>query len=331
MLDVVTVGSATEDVFVYVKQTVVIAIQDVRKEEAYLGMPHGAKVPVDNIHIMTGGGATNVGVGLSRMGLEVGCVAKIGRDGPGERVIGELESDGVDTSLIAHTDAHHTGYSVIITSFTGERTILVYRGAAEQLRFEDVDLDRLAEAKWIHLCAMKGVSAQTFFQIAEFAGQKGIRLSANPGEPQLKLGMAGLAPALKNLDLLLLNQCEAYELTGVAPDPSKVDEQEMMQKLHDAGAKRVVITCGSCGAEGFDGEAFYSVPAYEVKVAATVGAGDAFGAGCIAALYRGLPLPEAMKIGAANSAAVVQRVGAKLGLMTWDDATAFVAKRQPGE
>jgi hypothetical protein len=38
-----------------------------------------------------------------------------------------------------------------------------------------------------------------------------------------------------------------------------------------------------------------------------------------------------MKIGAANSAAVVQRVGAKLGLMTWDDATAFVAKRQPGE
>ncbi len=330
MFDVVTVGSATEDVFAHVRQTVVIAIQDARKEEVYLGMAHGAKVPVDNINIMTGGGATNVGVGLSRMGLKVACLAKVGCDGPGERVIAELEREGVDTSLIAHTEAHHTGYSVIITSFTGERTILVHRGAAEQLRIEDVDLDRVAEAGWIHLCAMKGVSAQTFFQLADFAGQQGIRLSSNPGEPQLKLGMDGLAPALAHMELLIVNQCEAYELTGVAPDPSKVDEQEMMQKLHDAGAKQVIVTCGAAGAEGFDGEAFYSVPAYQVKVAATVGAGDAFGAGCVAALHRELTLPEAMKIGAANAAAVVQHVGAKQGLQTWDEAAAFVAKRPPG-
>jgi ribokinase len=280
---------------------------------------------------MTGGGATNVGVGLSRMGLKVACLAKVGCDGPGERVISELAKEGVDTSLMAHTEAHHSGYSVIITSFTGERTILVHRGASEQLRFEDIDLEKLAEAQWIHLCAMKGVSAQTFFQIADFAGQKGIKLSSNPGEPQLRLGMAGLAPVLAHMELLLINQCEAYELTGVAPNPGKVDEQEMMQKLHEAGAKRVVITCGSGGAEGYDGEAFYSVPAYQVKVAATVGAGDAFGTGCIAALHRGMTLPEAMKIGAANSASVIQYVGAKQGLQTWDQATEFVAKRPPGE
>jgi sugar/nucleoside kinase (ribokinase family) len=331
MFDVVTVGSATEDVFVYVRRTVVIGIQAPRKEEAYLGMPHGAKVPVDNIHIMTGGGATNVGVGLSRMGLKVACLAKVGCDEPGDRVVAELQKEGVDTSLIARSDAHHTGYSVIITAFTGERTILAHRGAAEQLRMEDTDAEKLAQAKWIHLGALKGVSAQTFFQLADFAAQRGIKLSANPGESQLKLGMDGLAPALAKMELVMVNLDEAYELTGVAPDPGKADEQKMLQKLHEAGAKRAVITCGDAGADGYDGESFYSVPAYKVKVAATVGAGDAFGTGCLAALYRGLGLAEAMKIGAANAAAVVQHVGAKTGLLSWEEAQSFVASRPPGE
>lgn len=331
MFDVVTVGSATEDVFCYVRQTVIIGIQDARKEEAFLGLPHGAKVPVENIHIMTGGGATNIGVGLRRMGLEVACVAKVGKDGPGDRIVAELEAEGIDTSLMARADAHHTGYSVIITSFTGERTILVHRGAAEQLQIGDMDLERMAQTKGLHLGAMKGVSAQAFFQLAEFATERGIKLSANPGEPQLKLGMEGLAPALAHMDVLFVNRQEAYELTGVAPDPGKADEQKMMQVLHEAGARQVVITCGDEGADGYDGEGFYSVPAYDVKVAATVGAGDAFSAGCLAALYRGLTLPEAMKIGAADAASVVQHIGAKTGLLTWEQAQEFVAKRPPGE
>jgi sugar/nucleoside kinase (ribokinase family) len=325
MRDVVTVGSATEDVFVIVRDSVVVRIQDARGETAYLGLAHGAKVPVENVEIMTGGGATNVGVALARMGLKTACATRVGRDGPGDRLIAELEREGVEASLVTRCDDHRTGYSVIITCFSGERTVLAYRGAAEQLTLDHLDLDSLLDTRCIYLGSMRGPAASLFLGLARAAAGRGVSVMANPGETQLALGLDGLAPALSGMDAVFVNKAEAYELTGVAPDPGRADEQQMLRALVATGCKAAVITDGDQGADGYDGHGFYYVPAQQVKVAATVGAGDAFAAGCAAGLLRGLPLPEAMKVGAANAASVVQHIGAKAGLLTWDQAVAASA------
>lgn len=330
MFDVVTVGSATEDVFVIVHDTVVVRIQDAKAERAYLGLNHGAKIAVDNIEIMTGGGATNTAVGLARMGLKTACVSKLGRDGPGERIQAELDREGVDTSLLAFSDDHRTGYSVIITCFSGERTVLTYRGAAEQLTLADLDLDAVLDTRWLFIGSLRGPAAALFFELPKAAASRGVKVAANPGGTQLSLGLDGLRPVLANLEVIFLNKHEAYELTGIQPDPGRADEYAMLQSIAGAGCRRVVITDGEEGADGYDEAGPCYVPAYPVKVASTVGAGDAFASGCIAGLVRGLPLVEAMRLGAANAASVVQQVGAKTGLLSWDEAVAFVASRRPG-
>lgn len=325
MFDVVTVGSATEDVFVIVRDTVVVRIQDAKSEVAYLGLEHGAKVAVDDVEIMTGGGATNTAVGLARMGLKTACASKLGRDGPGERIQVELRNEGVDTSLLAFSDSHRTGYSVIITCFSGERTVLTYRGAAEQLTLADLNLDALLDTRWLFVGSLRGPAAALFFELPKAAAARGVKVAANPGSTQLALGIDGLRPVLANLEVVFLNKWEAYELTGVQPDPSRADEYKMLRLIAEAGCRKVVITDGEEGADGYDETGPCYVPAYPVKVASTVGAGDAFASGCVAGLIRGLPLVEAMKIGAANAASVVQHIGAKTGLLSWDEARAFVS------
>lgn len=330
MFDVVTVGSATEDVFVIVRDTVVVRIQDAKSEVAYLGLEHGAKVAVDDVEIMTGGGATNTAVGLARMGLKTACASKLGRDGPGERIQAELRNEGVDTSLLAFSDSHRTGYSVIITCFSGERTVLTYRGAAEQLTLADLDIDALLDTSWLFVGSLRGPAAALFFELPRAAAARGVKVAANPGRTQLALGIDGLRPVLANLEVVFLNKREAYELTGVQPDPSRADEYKMLKLLAEAGCRKVVITDGEEGADGYDESGPCYVPAYPVKVASTVGAGDAFASGCVAGLVRGLPLVDAMKIGAANAASVVQQIGAKTGLLSWDEAMAFVSGRCSG-
>ncbi len=321
MYDVIAAGSATEDVFVLVRQTAVVRFETPDREIAYLGLEYGAKIAVDQVEIMTGGGATNTAATFARMGLKTACLCKLGRDGPGERICAELQSLGVDTSMVAFTDQHRTGYSVIITAFTGERTILTHRGANRHLLWREIDKDKLAATSWLYLGSMRGPAAEIWFKAAEFCKAHGVKLACNPGGTQLRLGLDGLRPVLQACELLILNRQEAGELTGIEPRPGEADEHELLEKLAAAGCKNVVITCGEQGAWGTDGTGVYFVPARKVeKVASTVGAGDAFAAATLVALHRGLGLREAMRIGAANAAGVVQHIGAKQGILTWEEA-----------
>jgi len=327
MYDLIAVGSATEDVFVHVREAKVVRVEDAEGEVALLALPYGGKVAVDQLEVMTGGGATNVAVAAARMGLKAACLCRVGRDGPGQRIVEELEGFGVGTELVQYTDDFRSGYSVLLTDYAGERTILVHRGATCHLAVDRACLDRLAQTKWLYVGSLRGPAAQLFFDLADFADEHGIKLAVNPGATQLALGVQGLAPVLARTELIVLNKDEAYELTGVEPDRSHTDEQAMLRMLREAGCRMVVITEGEEGADGYDGEAFYSVPAFETQVVSTVGAGDSFGAGCLTALHRGLPLADAIKIGAVNAARVVTQVGAKLGLLTWEEATALVAEQ----
>ena len=316
MHDIISVGSATEDVFVGTRDMKLISVQDIDAEVSYIAFEHGAKIPVDNIFIATGGGATNSAVAFSRLGLRAGITSKVGDDDAAERIIAKLRRENVDVSAVVTTAEHSTGYSVILTCFTGDRTVLVHRGASTQLREDDVDWDSLASARWIYLSSMTGDSAPLFEEIAVHARNNGVKLALNPGGTQLQAGLAALAPALQAAHVIFVNKAEAYSLAGVEPRRGRADELQALRTLHDAGCDTVVMTAGLEGAEAYDGHTHYTVPAVEVKEKSTLGAGDAFAAACVAALFRGLDIREALRAGAINAANVVRYLGAKRGLMT---------------
>ncbi len=71
------------------------------------------------------------------------------------------------------------------------------------------------------------------------------------------------------------------------------------------------LTRGAQGSVVVAGEETHRVEARPTRVVDTTGAGDAYAAGFLAALTRGLPLPECGRWGAVAAAEVIAQFGAR--------------------
>src|SRR5690606_18933991 len=98
------------------------------------------------------------GVSFRRQGFNATLLAQIGLDEAVDQVRQHLRKEGVSTALLTVSDDQSTGYSVILSSFEGERTVLTYRGANSTLRPEDVPWDRLENTEWLYISSLSGDS-----------------------------------------------------------------------------------------------------------------------------------------------------------------------------
>ncbi|MEI6500992.1 MAG: carbohydrate kinase family protein [Armatimonadota bacterium] len=330
MYDVICIGSATQDVFVSSDQTCLISVRTCDNEETYLAYEYGAKVAVDHLFITTGGGAANTAISFARLGLRTGIICEVGEDDAGRMIEGALRAEDVDTTMMTRNPDLTTGYSVILTGPTGDRTVLVHRGAATGLTRPEVDWESAAQTTWLYLSSLAGESASLWDDLATFACEHGLRLAINPGGQQIKRGLDGLRGILSVTDLLFLNQREAYQLLDLEEKRGEDDEREALSRLVAAGCKCAIMTRGAEGAMAFDGTDYHLVPAPPVPVVSNLGAGDAFASGCLAALCHGLPLANALKVATLNSGSVVGYMGATKGLLTWETVEAQLRQR-PGD
>jgi len=326
--DIITVGSSTEDVMVHCSNARVITFADEQSESAWMAFEYGGKIHVDDMMMSVGGGAVNTAITFAKQGMETALVSKIGDDQPGRRVKERMEEIGARTHLMPVSTQSGTGYSTIITTFTGERTILVHRGAARELAEDDVPWDDLAKTEWMYVGALAGQSWRLYPKLAHFADEHGIKLALNLGTSQIDQGLAEYGELLESTYIIFQNVEEMRRLTGVEAERGDEDEREICRRLHECGVDIVVITDGERGAMASDGRAFYTVPAYHVEVASSVGAGDAFAAGCISALWHGVDMPGALRLGGANAASVCGHTGANAGILTWEEARRFVEEHR---
>ena len=85
MFDIITIGSATIDVFV---DTEIGSLRINHKK--IIGYPSGTKILIHDFSRSTGGGGTNTAVGFARMGLKTGFIGKLGSDENGKAILMEL-------------------------------------------------------------------------------------------------------------------------------------------------------------------------------------------------------------------------------------------------
>ncbi len=262
MFDVVCVGSATQDVFIKSDLSKIISINDVLAEKSFLCYDYGAKVNIDNIEFLTGGGASNTAASFARLGRSCAVVGKVGRDDDaGKRVIDELKTEGVDVSFVAYSGSQQTGYSVILVSYEGDRTVLTFRGANNTFDEHDLDWKVLDETKWLYMSGLSGRSAEMAVTLAQRAHEKNVNLAFNPGSTQLKTRIKGLKPILSVTDILLMNREEAEMVTGLQAVRRHIDSQRCTQcgkclevcesgvfQMSDQGiVSRGLDMCNRCG------------------------------------------------------------------------------------
>ncbi len=314
MLDVISIGAATEDVFVYVP-----------KENFSGGICvfyPGSKLDVKTMKYSTGGGAVNTSASFSKLGLRAGALCAIGNDESGARILKELRKEKVDSRLVAKILGANTGYSVILTGFGRDRVILFHAGATEMLSKAEINLRKL-KAKWLYITSLH--SEPIFLKkVFSHAKKIGAKVAFNPGQKEISLGRRKLGKICGKVDILLLNSREALKLTGSA------DVHRNLKALLDI-ADTVAITEGKNGAHATDGKKIYSIKAYKVKFQDATGAGDAFGSAFSAAIMKGRKTDEALVWGAANACSEIMALGTKNTVLSESGIRAFVKKHGTGE
>jgi sugar/nucleoside kinase (ribokinase family) len=268
----------------------------------------GDKLDVEQIDFSTGGGGTNIAVGLARGGHRVYFWGSVAADVAGRAVLEALAAERVNADYVNFSREKRTGYSVVLLAPSGERTILTHRGASAEFEHVTAKDLRAMRPDWLSVTTtygQMGVLRELFADCAE----QGVRVMWNPGKYELKHRRELLSLA-KYVDVLLLNRKEANLLLGLTTSTA-----ELAQRL-DELVDVAIVTDGKYGLVAAREGKRYRTGLYEdVKVVDTTGAGDAFGSGFLTEFAHSGDLQRALVYGSANSTAVVQKIGAKYGLL----------------
>ncbi|HPT66039.1 MAG TPA: carbohydrate kinase family protein [Candidatus Woesebacteria bacterium] len=300
MLDVVSIGAATIDIFVKSKQFIV--------DKNLLSLEYASKNETSQSLISSGGGATNSSVSFSRLGLKSACLSLIGDDHLNNYVIDDLKKESVAVNLLIKNKNDATDFSVILVAPDGGRSILTNRGTT-RLDEKYLNWDKIPKAKWFYISSLEG-NLDLLEELIGFAKENKIKIALNPGSRELAQRKK-LLPLLKLVDFLLLNKTESETLVEL-----NFNHKDFWNKLVSLSPPTIAVTGGHDGAFVFaDGKHYFS-PIIKVKPVDETGAGDAFGSTFVSALIYKKSIPEALHWAIKNSASVVSCLGAKTCLLT---------------
>ena len=306
MFDVLCIGSATLDAFVNTGNGMFRPCKD---NPTHVKVPFGSKILIKDLQFFSGGGGTNTAVGFSRLGFRAGWIGKIGDDETGRVILSELKKEKVNISHSSIEKRGKSGYSIILDSQGHDRTVLAYKGCNDNLLLQEVHPASL-KTRWLYCSSQLRQSAKTLMHITNLMKNRGAKVAFNPSTYMISSEQSIVNSMLKVSDVLIFNAEEAAFLAG------KRGIKETMKELHLLGPSTIVITDGKNGAHASNGHEVWHCKPIPVPVIESTGAGDAFATGFVAGTIKAKPLPECMKMGMANSASVIQHVGAKNILMS---------------
>lgn len=302
---IATIGAATQDVFL--QGSALKAKRDVRSHKFVEQFPLGAKLELDNVVFETGGGAANAAATFARHGFKTQLMAKIADDPAGQHVVREMKAYNVKTDLMA-CDVHGvTGYSTLLLAPRGERTVLVYRGVSKDLKAADFNHFAKLKTDWLYISSLGG-NFPLLEAIIHYAQTHDIKLAINPGSGELQQAER-FRDLLHNFSVLSVNKQEAQQLFE-----GRTAKSLAVQATKECAI--AMITDGPKGSCASDGTHIYKAGMYEdVAVLDRTGAGDAFTSGFLAKIAKGESIEKAMIFASANSTSVVQKIGAKAGIL----------------
>jgi len=165
-----------------------------------------------------------------------------------------------------------------------------------------------------------GIDGEDFIEFnskfLSWAKEGGVKIAFNPGMYELKAGIGQIKNILENTDLIIVNKEEAESLVFEGSIRVEENVKKLLNGLFKLGPNNVVITNGKEGAYLFDGKEYLYMKTFPGNRIEMTGAGDSFSSGLLSALIYGKDIGEGLRWGAANSASVIQKVGAIERLLT---------------
>lgn len=233
-----------------------------------------------------GGAIFNTAIALGRLGTSTGFFTGLSDDMMGDILRETLTSSGVDSSFAAVSSRPTT--IAFVKLVNGQATYAFYDEATAGRMLDVSDLPTLDEScNALHFGAISLIpepcgSAYEALLLRE-AETRVISL-----DPNIRPGFIkdAAAHAARIRRMAAKSDIIKFSDEDLAWFGKTGDEATLAQEWLQHGAKLVLITRGAEGATGYTAEHTVSVPVVPVQVVDTVGAGDTFDAGVLAALDR---------------------------------------------
>ncbi len=341
-MKILTIGAAMRDLFLEYKSPETMTFDIEGFEISYIMLEEGKKIELEAIPHSTGGGATNSACSFEKQGFTVSSFFKVGEDLEGNEVISILQKKNIDVSSCVRAPSAPTGRSFIIPPSSGEKVILVYRGANLTIKENELPLDAIKACDQLYITSLSKKTSQLLPIITKFAKEQNRPVAVNPGTSQLTVDVSTLEQSLNHIDILIMNSFEASlfmahstkskqsvpktnnekkELPDLLAAPivrgtTSFTLNQYFQEVLRQGPQIAVVTNGADGVYVCDGKKIYYHSSIPGKPVSTVGAGDAFGSTFVGQLLHGKSIENAIRSGIVNSYEVIQHLDATTGQIT---------------
>ena len=346
-----TVGGATIDTIAIIASDRIERMSMLNADSSFLLLKEGSKTEANDVSTHTGGGAVNSAVSMSRLGLDVSALVKLGKDARAETVLARLLSEGISTRWAVRDGRAPTGASVMVSSHDRNAAVFTFRGANTLLKSQDIK-DEAFAVDLVHVASLSNKSAERFPEIIQKASAAGALVTANPGPRQLAARGRAFEDCLGKIDILSINLSEAEVMLpsliarfgeggpkieagglprlaerGLNGGGFRMTLRGFMTALRSLGPRYMLLTDGTEGAYLGTQEDLMFCPALKVQVAGTAGAGDAFTSTFASYIAFGSTPDQALQAATVNAASVVSYVDTQTGLLPRAEIEKRVAAR----
>ena len=283
MTTVVTAGAAVQDFVLTVDR-----------------LPQGdGKTFAHSARVVGGGPAATAAATVVALGGTARFVGRVGDDEPGRWIREDLERWGVDVTLLATVPGARSAVSSVVVASNGDRMIVNHTDdalfAAPPPPVTDGVDAVLADLRWPQgaLGVLREAREQSVPGVLDFdtntAGEQG-------------------AETLRHASHVVFSMPALRALTGVD------DAQDALVTASGLTTAVLAVTRGSAGTIWLDGRLVRTVPAHEVDVVDTLGAGDVFHGAFALRLAEGGSVAESLEFASVAAALKCTRPGGREGL-----------------
>ncbi|WP_279063424.1 sugar kinase [Lelliottia amnigena] len=271
----------------------------------------GGKYVANNYTEVGGGPAATAAVAAAKLGADVDFIGRVGDDDTGSRLLAELESLGVNTRFTRIFKGARSSQSAVLVDASGERIIANYPSPdlpAEADWLQDIDFSQwdvvLADVRW-HDGAKQALT---------LARQQGVTTVLD----------ADITPQ-DIADLVALSDHAAFSAPGLQRMTQIAEAESALKKAQTLTNGHVYVTQGKDGCYWLEKGALSHLPAFQIDVVDTTGAGDVFHGALAVGLAQNQPAQEAVRFASAVAALKCTRPGGRAGIPDCDQTRSFLS------
>ena len=271
----------------------------------------GGKYVANNYTEVGGGPAATAAVAAAKLGADVDFIGRVGDDDTGSRLLAELESLGVNTRFTRIFKGARSSQSAVLVDASGERIIANYPSPdlpAEADWLQDIDFSQwdvvLADVRW-HDGAKQALT---------LARQQGVTTVLD----------ADITPQ-DIAELVALSDHAAFSAPGLQRMTQIAEAESALKKAQTLTNGHVYVTQGKDGCYWLEKGALSHLPAFQIDVVDTTGAGDVFHGALAVGLTQNQPAQDAVRFASAVAALKCTRPGGRAGIPDCDQTRSFLS------